>query len=72
MLKCGDNLDRNVLSMNAQLELVDRMASMMSEAAAAAASSVAQRDTDIVVPQVFVEGNYLGVSDGLMEERISS
>ena len=31
----------------------------MSEAAAAS-----QRDTDIVVPQVFVEGNYLGVSEG--------
>merc|ERR1712150_209953 len=41
----------------------------MGEAAAAAASP--QRDTDIVVPQVFVEGNYLGNADVIetMNER---
>ena len=44
-------------SFTLKLELVDRMASISETAAAA------ERDANIVVPQVFVEGNYLGVSE---------
>ena len=49
------------LSFTLKLELVDRMASISESAVAA------ERDANIVVPQVFVEGNYLGVSDGRSE-----
>ena len=45
------------LSFTLKLELVDRMASISETAVAA------ERDANIVVPQVFVEGNYLGVSE---------
>ena len=57
------------MSRENQLELVDRMASVAETATA----TVTDRDTNIVVPQVFVEGNYLGVSDEHnLEQSIST
>ena len=56
------------MSRENQLELVDRMASV-----AETATGTTDRDTNIVVPQVFVEGNYLGVSDEHnLEQSIST